>query len=82
MDTDCTPTVKKRLWVIDYKVTLTESTVHGVALVKAANEHIAENILTHDSQFNAYRENFKIKRIEEVVESLDDMLLCEEYITD
>lgn len=67
---------KPRLWVIDFSV----SGMEGMAVVKANNPKRAEEILVSESQYNAYRGSFKIIKIEEILESPDEMLLMENIL--
>lgn len=67
---------KHRLWVMDFEI----NGMEGMAVVKANNPKRAEEILVSESQYNAYRENFKIIKIEEILESPDEMLLMENIL--
>ena len=64
---------KPRLWVMNFEI----NGIEGVAVVKANNPKRAEEILVSESQYNAYRSKFKIVKIEEIIESPDEMLLME-----
>ena len=69
---------KLRLWVINYEIT---NIAKGAAVVKAKNAQEASNILLEDSQFNAYRNTFKITRIEEIItDGMYANLAMEEWI--
>lgn len=64
---------KPRLWVIDYTV----NEVEGVAVVKAYNPKRVGEILESESKYNSYKGKFKIVKIEEILESPDEMLIME-----
>lgn len=65
-----------RLWVMDFEI----NGMEGMAVVKANNPKRAEEILVSESQYNAYRNSFKIIKIEEILESPDEMLLMENIL--
>lgn len=64
---------KSRLWVIDYAV----NGVEGVAVVKASNPKRAGEILESESKYNSYKGKFMVIKIEEILESPDEMLIME-----
>ena len=64
---------KPRLWVIDYAV----NGVEGVAVVKASNPKRAGEILESESKYNSYKGKFRVIKIEEILESPDEMLIME-----
>ena len=77
--TECTKSEpKQRLWVVNYEV---PNVTKGVAVVKANNANNAGNILKGDSQFNSYRSDFNINRIEEITsDGAYEYLIAEEFI--
>lgn len=69
---------RQRLWVINYEI---PNISKGIAVVKASNAHNASIILMGDSQFNSYRSNFNITRIEEIIsDGAYEHLISEEFV--
>lgn len=62
-----------RLWVIDYTI----NGIEGIAVIKAKNPKRASEILESDSKYNSYKGMFKVIKIEEILESPDEMLIME-----
>lgn len=77
--TECTKAEpKQRLWVINYEI---PNISKGTAIVKANNANNAGNILMGDSQFNSYKNNFNISRIEEITaDGAYEHLISEEFV--
>lgn len=69
---------KLRLWVINYVV---PNIAKGIALVKAKNAKEASDILMADSELNAFRGQFNIERLEEIItDGMYANLVMEEHI--
>ena len=66
------------LYAIEYTTGKMQGYAEGTAVVKAETPKKAINILQKDGQFNAARYN--VVSCEEIVESLEPMLLAEKYV--
>lgn len=66
---------KLSLWIIEF---LINNTYTGCAVVKASNPKEAESLLKKDGIFNGSPNMYKITRIEEINESPETMLICEQ----
>lgn len=64
-----------RLWLIEY-ITAFENS-KGCAVVKANNAGMAERILKAEGVFNGVPHTYKITNIEEIIPSIEPMLLME-----
>lgn len=78
MNNDCdihVPEVKNRLWVIEFEV---RNVGNGCAVVKALNPELSTKVLKSEGIYNGSPKDYIIKRIEEIIESPETMLLCEQ----
>ena len=80
INNDCdvyVPPVRNRLWIIEFEV---RHTGRGCAVVKAGNPELASRVLKSEGIFNGSPKDYIIKRIEEIIESPETMLLCEQEV--
>ena len=66
---------KLSLWIIEFFI---GNVYPGCAVVKASNAREAEMLVKTNGTFNGNPDMYKITRIEEIVESYEAMLLCEQ----
>lgn len=77
-DSDChVPSVNKRLWIIEFDI---KGDGRGCAVVKASNPNEASRVLKSEGLYNSNPINYMIYRIEEIIPSLDTMLICEQVV--
>lgn len=68
-------TKEQKLWIIEFKV---RNIGKGCAVVKANNPKKAEDILKSEGIYNGMKTLYVITRIEEIIPSLNSMLLAEQ----
>ena len=64
-----------KLWILEFEV---KDNKKGCAVVKAANSNNAVRKLLSDGMYNGSPTIYHVTRIEEIVESVDSMLICEQ----
>ena len=80
INNDCdvhVPPIKSRLWIIEFEVRHAGS---GCAVVKAGNPELAARVLKSEGIYNGSPKDYIIKRIEEIIESPETMLLAEQVV--
>ena len=70
---------RQRLWILTFSIGSTLS--KGCAVVKAHDADRAVRVLKADGMYNGVPAEYNITRIEEIIESPDQMLICEEINT-
>lgn len=68
---------QNRLWIVEYDL---PNKGKGCAVVKAPNANTVQNILKHDGCYNATPYMYLITRIEEIIPSIDSLLICEQSV--
>lgn len=66
-----------RLWIVEYNL------LHGgkgCAVIKASNASEVCNILKHDGCYNGNPHSYLITRVEEIIPSIEPMLICEQSL--
>lgn len=78
---NCEPKIEPvfPLWIINYLI-LGDDSYLGLAIVKAPDCHIAEQIFKTNSAFNGTMEKIRIQQIKEVFTLPCPDLLAEEYV--
>lgn len=77
-ESDChVPPINKKLWIIEFDI---RKEGKGCAVVKAGNPKEAERILVADGMYNGTPIKYEITRIEEIVPSPENMLICEQIV--
>ena len=64
-----------KLWILEFEV---KGDKKGCAVVKAANSNSAIRILLSGGMYNGTPSVYQVTRVEEIVESPDVMLICEQ----
>lgn len=77
-----TPVVEARkyykLWIIEYTIRGTQT--KGIAVVKSTGANKAIQVLKSSGAFNGTPQFYDIQRCEQIDESPEEMLICEQYI--
>lgn len=64
-----------RLWILEFEV---KGGKKGCAVVKATNSNGAIRILLSGGAYNGTPSVYQITKVEEIIESPDSMLICEQ----
>ena len=64
-----------RLWVLEFEV---KDHKKGCAVIKATNANNAIRILFSNGMYNGTPTVYQVTRVEEIIESVDSMLICEQ----
>lgn len=67
-----------RLWIVEYSI---KDIGNGCAVVKAHNANEVTSMLRNQGIFNGTPHLYSITRIEEIIESPDSMIICEQIAT-
>lgn len=66
-----------KLWILEFDIT---NNGKGCAVIKANNANNAIRILLAGGQYNGTPSSYKVTRVEEIIESPDEMLICEQIL--
>lgn len=66
-----------RLWILEFNI---KNGTKGCAVVKANNPNNAIRMLFAGGQYNGTPTVYEVTRIEEIIESPDEMLICEQIL--
>ena len=64
-----------RLWALEFEL---KGGKKGCAVIKASNSNNAIRILLSDGMYNGTPTIYQVTKVEEINESLDSMLICEQ----
>lgn len=67
-----------RLWIVEFEIQYHGLTTNGCAVIKADSPSKVVSILTSNGIYNGYPHSYLIKRIEEIIQSPGEMLICEQ----
>ena len=67
---------RMRLWILTF--TIKSTLCKGCAVVKAHDANRALRLLKSGGMYNSLPSDYEVERIEEIIESPDQMLICEE----
>lgn len=76
-ETKCEIKENARLWILEFTI---KGGGKGCAVVKAKNSNNAARKLLSEGQYNGNSTVYEVTRIEEILESPDEMLICEQII--
>lgn len=71
-----------KLWVLEFNINplVTDKNTKGCAVVKAGNSNEAISLLKAGGYYNGTPKAYNVTRVEEIVESPDKMLICEQIL--
>ena len=74
-DVKCAEAKEQKLWILEFEV---KDHKKGCAVVKASNANNAVRTLFSNGMYNGSPTIYHVTRIEEIVESVESMLICEQ----